>query len=109
MIDCPVSAIEYYASVFDISHLEDAEYMREASRYADKILDSRWFTRVWTLQEAILPPEVVLLSEICDTYDATKTITLQSLQKLHVDIINTAGKNYHVSLMNIDSTKENTY
>lgn len=109
MVDCPTSAIEYMKGTFSLDHLQDLfypqghyvdpikkkNYLKEAFLNAYEVYDARWFTRVWTLQEATLPLYVILLSETCDTYAESKTIKIRSLLHRYRQIIRCArGKSY---------------
>ncbi|KAJ8652743.1 hypothetical protein O0I10_011625 [Lichtheimia ornata] len=98
MIDCPAEDIEYFTpdrknQLDHALHGEQVEkepavttsqhLIKEAWQHGRNIDASRWFKRVWTLQEALLPSCVVLLSEISDTYDDTSTVLLESLIYYH--------------------------
>ncbi|KAI7874853.1 hypothetical protein K492DRAFT_199652 [Lichtheimia hyalospora FSU 10163] len=94
MIDCPPEDIEYFTLVKDqldhalnndsLSHETATQYLlMEALQHGRRIDVSRWFKRVWTLQEAILPTCVILLSETSGTYTHERTMLLASL--IHYD------------------------
>ncbi|KAJ8660054.1 hypothetical protein O0I10_004282 [Lichtheimia ornata] len=100
MIDCSTSAIWYLSVKWDPNYLvqlfhptgnyvgpmEKKEYLKKLFQYVYDVYDSRWFTRVWTLQEATLPSCVILLSETCDAYTERKTIKLRSLLNRYGDV-----------------------
>lgn len=97
MIDCPTEDIEYFSRNKDqLDHvLCDEQLMHEPAtqniiketlQRGRSIDTSRWFKRVWTLQEAILPSCVVLLSELSDTYIDESTVLLDSLIHYHLQM-----------------------
>lgn len=97
MIDCPPEDIEYFTPdrkdqldhALHDDHVENEpaattqNLIKEAWQCGRSIDASRWFRRVWTLQEAILPSCVVLLSERSGTYADTCTVVLDSLIYYH--------------------------
>ncbi|KAI7874282.1 hypothetical protein K492DRAFT_42987 [Lichtheimia hyalospora FSU 10163] len=103
MIDCSSEALQYFSFTFSklirehsynnvhlneghdyTAHWNEAlcdpiKSAKEAWQCFKDISNCRWFCRVWTLQEMVLPKSVMLLSETCDMHGFGTTISVDSL------------------------------
>ena len=93
----------YARSKVCYAYIEDAKcFDLKISRDVKEFADCRWFSRGWTLQELIIPPEVVFLSGHWDEFGTRRSISsiLSKITGIDLEILEnpTSERLFQVSI-----------